>query len=89
MLVSAGGALVFLAVKNKKINDKGVMLLFLCFAILGAVELPLTANAASTQKNFTVTTDLTVDDKPVTISAEISYGDVAHNAVTVTNGSRQ
>lgn len=86
MLVSAG-ALVFLAIKNKKIKSKGVLSLFLCFAVLATVGLPITANAASTQKSFTVTEDLTVDGKAVTISAEIYYGYVAHNTVTVTNGT--
>lgn len=86
MFVSAG-ALVFLGVKNKKTKSNGILSLFLCFAILGAVGLPITANAASTQKSFTVFTDLKVDGKAVTVSAVITYGYTAHNTVTVTNGN--
>ena len=86
MLIS-GGIFFFLMAKNRKIKSKGVLSLFLCFAMLGTVCLPITANAASTQKSFTITKNLTVDGKAVTVSAEIFYGYIIHNTVTVTDGT--
>lgn len=86
MLIS-GGALVLLAIKEKKIKNNGYLSLLLLFAVFGAVYLPVTANAASTKKNFTVSEDLVIDGKTVTVNADISYAYIARNTVVVTGGT--
>lgn len=86
MVVSAG-TLGFLVFKSKRVKGRELLGLLLCTAVLVAEMLPLTANAAGVQRNFSVTAELAIDGRAVPVSAEIVYDYVVHNRVTVTDGT--
>jgi hypothetical protein len=83
LMAISGAALAVIIIKYKK--GKEIISLFLCTAVVGAIAMPETVKAED--KSFTVTEDLTIDGKKVTVSAEVKYGYVAYNDVTVTNGT--
>ena len=85
MMVSFG-MLIFI-IRGRKLKAKGLLSLVICCAILGMLCPSVSAEAASTQKTFTIAKEITVDGKNATISAKISYNYTAHNDLAVTNGT--
>ncbi|MDD6514824.1 MAG: C39 family peptidase, partial [bacterium] len=86
LMILSGGALLFIGIKQKKLHAKGTMSLILCFAMAGAM-LPMTANATSEKKSFSVEETVKIDDKNVTVKATVSYAFEQYSDVTVTDGT--
>jgi hypothetical protein len=83
LMVISGSALAVVIIRNKK--GKTIASLILCAAVIGTMATPTTVNAED--KSFTVSEDLTVDGKKMAFTAEVTYGYVIHNDVTVANGT--
>ena len=86
LMILSGGALLFIGIKQKKLHAKGTMSLILCFAMAGAM-LPMTANATSEKKSFSVEETVKIDGKNVTVKATVSYAFEQYSDVTVTDGT--
>ena len=86
LMILSGGALLFIGIKEKKLHAKGTMSLILCFAMAGAM-LPMTANATSEKKSFSVEETVKIDGKNVTVKATVSYAFEQYSDVTVTDGT--
>ena len=84
MMISFG-MLIFI-IGGRKLKAKDLLSLLICCAIAGMLCHSISAEAAGTQKNFTITKEITIDGKNATISAEISYNYIAYNVLTVTEG---
>ena len=52
---------------GRKLKAKGLLSVVICCAILGMLCHSVSAEAASTQKSFTITKEITVDGKNTTI----------------------
>ncbi|MCH3962492.1 MAG: hypothetical protein LKF53_03140 [Solobacterium sp.] len=83
LMVISGSALAVVIIRNKK--GKTIASLILCAAVIGTMAMPTAVEAED--KSFTALEDLTVDGKKMTFTAEVTYGYVIHNDVTVTNGT--
>ncbi|MCH3961925.1 MAG: hypothetical protein LKE48_07360 [Solobacterium sp.] len=83
LMVISGSALAVVIIRNKK--GKTIASLILCAAVIGTMAMPTAVEAED--KSFTASEDLTVNSKKMTFTAEVTYGYVIHNDVTVTNGT--
>ena len=78
LMILSGGALLFIGIKQNKLHAKGIMSLILCFAMVGAM-LPMTANAASEKKSFSVEETVKIDGENATVKATVSYAFVQYS----------
>ena len=86
IMIVSFGMLIFI-IGGRKLKAKGLLSVVICCAILGMLCHSVSAEAASTQKSFTITKEISVDGKNATISAKISYNCTAHNDLAVTDGT--
>lgn len=88
MLVSAGGAVVFVVLKNRK-RGKPILSLFLCLAMMEGIVagvLPMRASAAdnlTAEQSIDISAVVSVNDSNVTFSARVSYAHVPNHDTPV------
>ena len=80
IMIVSFGMLIFI-IGGKKLKAKGLLSVVICCAILGMLYPSVSAEAASTQKSFTIAKEITVDGKNATISAKISYNETVSSFV--------
>lgn len=73
MMVISASALVVIAVKKKWVCKNDVMLLVLCFTLVGAMTLTSVVNADATTKEFTVEGTIKYDGEDVVIKGKVTY----------------
>lgn len=83
LMLLSGGTLIFIGIKQNWFRRKRVLSLVLCFALTGIMLTPMGANAAGTEKSFTVESTFEYDGKNINVKANISYLLVPENGAKI------